>query len=714
MASEDAVKKALQGGFRHARTYPDLPPGYDWETQKKKYCQGNLWDLLRTYRYADTYENMYAGDVDPRRRIPQPKHGRRNKFGYVFCHRGLYDRALGYPENSLLAVENGLRQGLYFHELDGNIAQRPYERWKLFIAHDRVPSRVTSKTDTWSTYKLSSLMETALVTRRFDLEKGTFATSYLGTDTKIPFLTDLDPAFSEKDGLGTKYLQIDLRGRDLADGISAFYHSGLRDDIRIILKGYNVEFPTLADLEAGVKQSNVGYGPMTFHGQAGYPLVTIMVFYSYPIVNLALKARGIDPDTATSEQKLSISYREFYDRLMTQVQSFTETNLFQFIFEIVHSGLGLGYDVRKDTAKNPLDGTAITDPEVLFECRVDRAMLEVGLALRNTPNPPYFSSCTRLCDVRTSREEMNASFQTGHMRVIPKGQKGLQTKIRAMHGGMYPQSDLVVADDPLAEIAARTWIDEYAKLDRKQLMQGMPYDLWLEQGGEPLVTAVKKLNGPFMPNTFDGPMDEYGNIIVPNVEIDSDPPGQGRQSKSASHMVDYREAARHDIVAPHQAYAGSSERPSGYTSHSGGSSYTQRHEEFHGHQSERYAPEGASPSGYTSYPGDRSHDFQAQRHNRQSGTHGHEREHHHGNTPHPTGSTSTYGSHGYDPAHQNISQPAGTHSAEAPHVRREPERRDNDHRLKRTGNHTTETRGPISRMKNIFGSKSRNQTQGGA
>jgi hypothetical protein len=714
MASEDAVKKALQGGFRHARTYPDLPPGYDWETQKKKYCQGNLWDLLRTYRYADTYENMYAGDVDPRRRIPQPKHGRRNKFGYVFCHRGLYDRALGYPENSLLAVENGLRQGLYFHELDGNIAQRPYERWKLFIAHDRVPSRVTSKTDTWSTYKLSSLMETALVTRRFDLEKGTFATSYLGTDTKIPFLTDLDPAFSEKDGLGTKYLQIDLRGRDLADGISAFYHSGLRDDIRIILKGYNVEFPTLADLEAGVKQSNVGYGPMTFHGQAGYPLVTIMVFYSYPIVNLALKARGIDPDTATSEQKLSISYREFYDRLLTQVQSFTETNLFQFIFEIVHSGLGLGYDVCKDTAKNPLDGTAITDPEVLFECRVDRAMLEVGLALRNTPNPPYFSSCTRLCDVRTSREEMNASFQTGHMRVIPKGQKGLQTKIRAMHGGMYPQSDLVVADDPLAEIAARTWIDEYAKLDRKQLMQGMPYDLWLEQGGEALVTAVKKLNGPFMPNTFDGPMDEHGNIIVPNVEIDSDLPGQGRQSKSASHMVDYREAARHDIVAPHQAYAGSSERPSGYTSHSGGSSYTQRHEEFHGHQSERYAPEGARPSGYTSYPGDRSHDFQAQRHNRQSGTHGHEREHHHGNTPHPTGSTSTYGSHGYDLAHQSISQPAGTHSAEAPHVRREPERRDNDHRGKRTGNHTTETRGPISRMKNIFGSKSRNQTQGGA
>jgi hypothetical protein len=693
MASEDAVKKALQGGFRHQRTYPELPPGYDWETQKKKYCQGRLWDLLRMYRYADYYENVWAGDVDPRRRIPLPKHGRRNKFGYVFCHRGLYDRALGYPENSLLAVENGLRQGLYFHELDGNIAQRPYERWKLFIAHDRVPSRVTSKTGTWSTYKLSSLMETTLVTRRFDLEKGTFASSYLGTDTKIPFLTDFDPAFSEKDGLGTKYLQIDLRGRDLADGISAFYHSGFRDDLRIILKGYNVEFPTLADLEAGVKQSTVGFGPMTFHSQGVYPLITIMVFYSYPVVNLALRARGLDSGRATPEQKLSISYQEFYDRLMAQVQSFTETNLFQVIFEIVHSGLGLGYDVRKDIAKNPLDGTAITDPEVLFECRVDRAMLEVGLALKNTPNPPYFSSCTRLCDVRTSREEMNATFQTGHMRVTPKGQKGLQTKIRAIHGGMYPQSDLVVADDPLAEIAARTWIDEYAKLDRKQLMQGMPYDLWLEQGGKPLVAAVKKLNGPFMPNTFDGPMDEYGNIILSNVEVDFDPPGQGRQAKSASHMVDYREAARHDIVAPHQAYAGSSERQSGYTSHSEGSSYTQRHEEFHGHQSERYTPEDERLSDYTSYPGNRSHDFQAQRHNRQSGSHGHERD---------------------DPGHHSISQPAGAHSAEASHVHREPKRRVNDDRRKRTGNHTTESRGAISRMKNIFGSKSRNQTQGGA
>jgi hypothetical protein len=35
MASEDAVKNALQGGFRHKRTFPALPSGYDWDTDKE-------------------------------------------------------------------------------------------------------------------------------------------------------------------------------------------------------------------------------------------------------------------------------------------------------------------------------------------------------------------------------------------------------------------------------------------------------------------------------------------------------------------------------------------------------------------------------------------------------------------------------------------------------------------------------------------------------
>jgi hypothetical protein len=713
MASEDAVKKALQGGFRHQRTFPELPPGYDWDIQIKKYCQGNLWDLLRNYRYADAYENMYAGDVDPRRRIAQPRHGRRNKFGYVFCHRGLYDRALGYPENSLLAVENGLRQGLYFHELDGNIAQRPYERWKLFIAHDRVPSRVTSKTKTWSTYKLSSLMETALVTRRFDLEKGTFADSYLGANTKIPFLNDLDPAFSERDGLGTKYLQIDLRGRDLADGLSAFYHRGLRDDIRIILKGYNIEFPTLGHLEAGVAQSNVGGGPLTFTVQAGYPVIVIMVFYSYPVVNSALRARGVDPDKATTEQKLAISYQEFYDLSMSQVQSFTETNSFQFIFEIVHSGLGLGYDVRKDQAVNPLDGTPITDRDVLFESRVDRAMLEVALALRNTPNAPYFGSCTRLCDVRTSKEEMNASFQTGHMRVIPKGQRGLQTKIRAMHGGLYPQSDLVVADDPFAEIAARTWIDEYAKLDRAQLMH-MSFNRWLAQGGKELVSAVNRLNGPFMPNTFDGPMDSDGNIIVPPLADEGGHREHGSHGKTGSPMADYRETPRHDVNALHTGSTGGGERQNGYASHRVGPSHAHPHQEAHGHRSEGRVPDHSRHSVHASYPSEGLHRSYDERHPRQSENHIRERDDQHRHNPHPAGGSEISGLYGDGRSHHAASHATGSHRAEAPHAHTEPQRAKDSNEHQWPGTHAHEKRGLGSRMKSLFASKSRDQIGDGA
>jgi len=461
---------------------------------------------------------------NPHRRIPIPKHRLHNKFGYVFCHRGLYDRAKGYPENSLLAVENGLRHGMWFHELDGNIRQQPspYRKWQLFIAHDRVAGRVTSKKGTWSTYKLSSIMETALVTRRFDPERQTFATSYLNTTDKVPFLGDLDPVFHEP-GAGiklygvptSKWLQVDLRGSDLAEALTVFYHKGPPHDINVILKGYNVEFPTLQHLMTAAKRSGIGFGDLAFSLPSAYPYIAIMVFYPYPVVNSLLRARGINPDHATDAQKLSISYRDFYAALWSQVQTFVDTNLFQFIFEIVHSGLGLGYNIQTGKAVNPLDGTAIKDDNVLFESRIDRAMIDISLALRQTPHPPYFGSCTRLCDVRTSKEEMTASYKDGHIYVVPKDERGLNRKIRGIHGGLYPQSDVVVADDPFAEIAARTWIDEYAKLDRRQLLT-MPYNRWLAQAGQTVVTAVNSLNGPFMPNTFDGPMDNDGNILVPH------------------------------------------------------------------------------------------------------------------------------------------------------------------------------------------------------
>ncbi|KAI5464432.1 hypothetical protein BGZ63DRAFT_377641 [Mariannaea sp. PMI_226] len=66
---------------------------------------------------------------------------------------------------------------------------------------------------------------------------------------------------------------------------------------------------------------------------------------------------------------------------------------------------------------------------------------------------------------------------------------------------MYPQSDIVVADDPFAEIAARTWMDEYSDLDRSDLLK-MTYNNWLAQRPD-VKEAIEKLNGKFLPNRID-------------------------------------------------------------------------------------------------------------------------------------------------------------------------------------------------------------------
>ena len=104
-------------------------------------------------------------------------------------------------------------------------------------------------------------------------------------------------------------------------------------------------------------------------------------------------------------------------------------------------------------------------------------------------------------------------MKTGRLKPHPVGLKGISTKLRSIHSGLFPQATFVVADDPLAEIAARTWIDEYAKLDRRQLLT-LPYSEWLAQAGPEVVTAVNNLNGPFLQNTFYGPLDDDWNIQV--------------------------------------------------------------------------------------------------------------------------------------------------------------------------------------------------------
>lgn len=242
----------------------------------------------------------------------------------------------------------------------------------------------------------------------------------------------------------------------------------------------------------------------------------MMVLYLQPVVALALKAKGINPDTASLADRSRPAFQDIRDMVMEQVLSFLEIGVqgLNFVPEIVHTGLGLGYDVQTGRSLNPLDGTAITDPEVILASRSDRAMTEANLDLkRDHPELVFFPSCTRLCEVRTLRGELVATMKTGRLKLKPQGEQGISTRLRTIHGGLFPQSDLVVADDPLAEIAALTWIDEYARLDRSQLMR-LPYHVWLAQTGPEVVAAVNEINGSYLPNTIDGPLDDNWIIQV--------------------------------------------------------------------------------------------------------------------------------------------------------------------------------------------------------
>ena len=500
MATPTASQDLLSG-FNHPRTRPELPPGYEWTKQIRKYCPS--WLPHHLHSRAQPTSTTQA-----EKRYP----------GIVFCHRGLYDRAMKVPENSKLSIQNGIEQGLLLHEVDARIGQYASD---TFLAHDEVANRVTSKTRRWTSLNMSEIMDTALVIRRFDEGKDDFASSYQETDETVPDLETLllagvgEEVGKWKDGefIAAPFrsipdkghcLQLDLRGDDFPKAIEQFQTRPL-DIYRVILKGYNLDFAFCNELEAALasvaaKRSE----PREFKWDhfPGNPHI-IMVFYSQPLVGLALQGKGIDSLAATPTDRFNLKYKEIYDTVMDQVSSFIGIRGLNFTPEIVHTGLGLGYDIQTGNARNPLDGTTITDAEVILESRIDRAMIDASLELRRRYPKMYFSSCTRLCEVSTSKGELVADIKTGRLKLKPVGEKGISTKLRSIHGGLYPQSHLVVADDPFAEIAARTWIDEYAKLKRSQLLT-MTYEKWLAQARKEVVVAVNKLNGPFLPNKYDG------------------------------------------------------------------------------------------------------------------------------------------------------------------------------------------------------------------
>ncbi|KAI0543162.1 ankyrin, partial [Xylaria digitata] len=477
--------------FKYPREHPKLPPGYNWKTQKNKYCPRDLW--LRTNRLRS-----------------------KTKFGYVFCHRGLYERSSGIVDNSHSAIENGLNLGFYLHEIDAFIWGKMDD---AFLAHDQVAGRVTSEKEKWASYSLDEILKTNLVVRGVNLENPDFTSSYLKTPYKVPGLESV--LWKEMFKPTGRTLQIDLRGEEFAKGIAhwSFHISNGPHQSKVsrgllqstILKGHNLHFKSFDHLVQKIKdESTKAYGCNYFELEHLHQLSPlIMVFYSHPLIDLARESPPKDPSTT------SLSYEHIRDVFMEHVSSFTGIghHRYNFILEITHSGLGLHYNVKTGKARNPLTGEPLTDQDVIFDSLVDRAMIDVSLELRRKRPELLFSSCTRLPDVITSVQKYKADHKSGKLVAWQDGEKGIAARLRSIHGGLYPQSDLVVADDPMAEIAARTWIDEKASLDRRELLS-RPYYEWLAMAGKDVLDAVNNLNGEFLPNMIGGSVDVTSSTVL--------------------------------------------------------------------------------------------------------------------------------------------------------------------------------------------------------
>lgn len=106
------------------------------------------------------------------------------RFGHVFCHRGYYERASHVVENSLSAIAYGLARGLFLHEVDCRTGSESNHQ---ILAHDLGPERVTSlKLQDWSELTYHQIHQTHLVSRRVDLVKDDFASTYLRAFEKVP------------------------------------------------------------------------------------------------------------------------------------------------------------------------------------------------------------------------------------------------------------------------------------------------------------------------------------------------------------------------------------------------------------------------------------------------------------------------------------------------------------------------------------------------
>lgn len=105
-----------------------------------------------------------------------------HKFRYVFCHRGLYDRARDIIDNSEAAITNGVKQKMYLHEIDSFILGRVNH---AIIAHEQVSGRVTAQNKAWGAISFATTLKTFLVSKSVNLKSKEFAEEYRKTNEKV-------------------------------------------------------------------------------------------------------------------------------------------------------------------------------------------------------------------------------------------------------------------------------------------------------------------------------------------------------------------------------------------------------------------------------------------------------------------------------------------------------------------------------------------------
>ncbi|OKP03799.1 hypothetical protein PENSUB_6808 [Penicillium subrubescens] len=177
-----------------------------------------------------------------------------NRLSGVFCHRGLYDRAMKVSENTELAIDKGLGLGLRLHELDVRShtrADRSNNPRKAFLAHDATGARVTAIARRWSQADGVDFIGTIVVERGVNLETNNHASSYQETMARIPglakLLSNYDPSYPWKekhDGVAlweffeNSTFQLDLRDKDFAPMLAWLRYRHFFN-LDVILKGYN-------------------------------------------------------------------------------------------------------------------------------------------------------------------------------------------------------------------------------------------------------------------------------------------------------------------------------------------------------------------------------------------------------------------------------------------------------------------------------------------